>query len=492
MTNRFTLSSAARAALHERTALLLATLRPEVTPPRRRDLRRRALMAELRDAPPSRVWLSMAVLSARLPDVATTIEVARLGRLDGPESVLDAAIAQMDTVEPARVTIAEGETVVDVHLTARRPRFTGIQRVARRLSRQWTADHQVRLVGWQDDMTALIDLTEEERRHVLTDELTPAAEPPDGSRRTVVVPWRGTYLLPEVAIGPSLTPRLQALAEFSGSRSGVVGFDCVPLASSETTDPGTPSHFAGNLAAVRHMDRLAAISHSAAREYCGWQTMVRAAGFAGPQIRGIALATEPVEPDEAALDEARRRFLVGDLPMVLVVGTHEPRKNHAAVLHAAEALWRRGLRFSLSFIGPDGWRSEDFGPALERLQAAGRPVDNAAHVEESVLWAAYSLARLTLFPSLNEGYGLPVAESVAAGTPVVTSNFGSMAEIAEGGGVLLVDPRDDHAIADGVARLLEDDGLHTRLAAEARARPIRTWAAYADEVWAYLTGTDDS
>ena len=70
------------------------------------------------------------------------------------------------------------------------------------------------------------------------------------------------------------------------------------------------------------------------------------------------------------------------------------------------------------------------------------------------------MARFTVFPSLNEGFGLPLAESLACGTPAVTSDFGSMREIVDGGGgALLVDPRDDHSVADGMRSLLTDDGL---------------------------------
>jgi glycosyltransferase involved in cell wall biosynthesis len=94
-----------------------------------------------------------------------------------------------------------------------------------------------------------------------------------------------------------------------------------------------------------------------------------------------------------------------------------------------------------------------------------------------------------VFPSLNEGFGLPLAESLAAGTPAVTSDFGSMREIAEGGGALMVDPHDDHAIADAMRTLLTDDAVHARLTAEAQARAAhpRTWDDYAAEVWDALT-----
>jgi glycosyltransferase involved in cell wall biosynthesis len=101
---------------------------------------------------------------------------------------------------------------------------------------------------------------------------------------------------------------------------------------------------------------------------------------------------------------------------------------------------------------------------------------------------------VVLFPSLNEGFGLPVAEALASGTPVVTTRHGSTAEIAEGGGALLVDPRDDHDLADAVGRLLEQPDLHAELRRQAAARPQRTWDEYARDLWTVLvaSGADRS
>jgi len=159
------------------------------------------------------------------------------------------------------------------------------------------------------------------------------------------------------------------------------------------------------------------------------------------------------------------------------------------VLHAAELLWREGQLFSLSFIGGNSWNSETFTETLAGLQAIGRPVEAVSAASDDILWGGYRVARFTIFPSLNEGYGLPVAESLSCGTPVVTSNFGSMKEIADaGGGAVLVDPRNDHSIADGMRSLLIDDELHSRLSREARSRPLRTWDTYASETWELLTG----
>jgi glycosyltransferase involved in cell wall biosynthesis len=387
------------------------------------------------------------------------------------------------------VRIAVDEVLVDLAHTASTVLTTGIQRVARETARRWLAGHEATAVSWSAGFQSIRELTATERERI---ERSAAEEDVDARPdATVVVPWRCTYVLPELAAEPARSARLLPLAELTPNRTGVIGFDCVPITSAETTQLGFAGVFAGNLAAVRYFDRVATISGAAAAEYGGWRTSLSAIGVEGPTIQAIHLPVEAAEPNPDDWTAARARFVVGRLPLVLVVGSHEPRKNHLAVLHAAELLWREGLQFSLSFVGGNAWGSEPFARRVAELQRQGRPVDTESRLSDGQLWAAYRLARCTVFPSLNEGFGLPVAESLWAGTPAITSHFGSMAELAAGGGALTVDPRDDHSLADGLRNLLVDDALHGRLAEEARRRPPRTWDMYAAEAWEFLVERND-
>ena len=433
----------------------------------------------------SHVWLALSVLTGRLPDRTTVVEVARASEFDGGVA-LAAAVAAGTTDESAAwaVRVASDEVLVDLAHTASTVLTTGIQRVARETARRWLATHECTPVSWSRDFQSPRELTPTERDRIERSgaEEDVAARP----EATVVVPWRATYLLPELAAEPARATRLLALAELTPNRTGVIGFDCVPITSAETTQLGFAGVFAANLAAVRSFDRVATISGAAATEYSGWRSSLSAIGVPGPRIESVQLPVEVAVPTDEDTTAARARFLVGRLPLVLVVGSHEPRKNHLAVLHAAELLWRKGVLFSLSFVGGNSWGSDTFTRRLTDLQRQGRPVDTESRLSDGHLWAAYHLARCTVFPSLNEGFGLPVAESLAAGTPSITSNFGSMLEIASDGGALTVDPHDDHAIAEAMQLLLEDDVAHARLTAEARARPVRTWDMYAAELWAYL------
>jgi glycosyltransferase involved in cell wall biosynthesis len=430
------------------------------------------------------VWLALAVLTGRFPDRTAVVELSRASEFDDGGSLWE-AVAEQTTDESAswQVRVATNEVLVDVAHTASTDLATGIQRVAHETTRRWFRDHGCTPVAWSRDFQSLRDLTVRERARI---EGSNVQE--DGARpeMTIVVPWRGTYLLPELAAEPPRSTRLLALAEFTPNRTGVIGFDCVPMTSAETTQFGFAGVFAGNLAAVRHFDNIATISQAAGTEYSGWRSMLSAIGVTGPHIEPIPLPVEVAEPSPADVEAARSRFLVGRLPLVLVVGSHEPRKNHLAVLHAAELLWREGAQFSLSFVGGNAWGSDSFSHRLADLQRAGRLVDSESRLSDGRLWSVYRLARCTVFPSLNEGFGLPVAESLAVGTPAITSNFGSMLEIAADGGALTVDPHDDHAIAAAIRTLLFDDAVHDRLSAQALNRPVRTWDDYASEVWDLL------
>ncbi len=486
---------ARREAVHDRLRTVLAALERDVPA----DVPTRGLLEAVERAlavpDSSTVWLLVAVLGGQLPDRAAVVSALRLARLDGALAVVDrhlprtrlGRLTARGGLPPVRVVT--GTVLVDLHHTADTTLATGIQRVSRMAAQRWARDHEVVVVRWTARWTGLIELDPTERERALHG--TPAATRTDAGR-TVLVPWKCTYLLPELLTEPERARRLEGVVAFSGSSTAMIGFDCVPITSAETTGEGMGGGFASMLSAAALMDRVAAISDAARDEYAGWRAMLAGAGLAGPDVRAVALAVEADVASAGALAAARDQLAVAGLPMVLVVGSHEPRKNHLAVLHAMELLWREGLAFSVLFVGGNAWRSERFAARLAELQGVGRPVESRSGLPDDLLWGAYALAHVVLFPSLNEGFGLPVAEALASGTPVVTSGYGSMAETARAGGALFVDPRDDDDIAAAVRRLLTDDTLHAELSEQARARPTRTWDQYAEETWQYLTaGTPD-
>jgi glycosyltransferase involved in cell wall biosynthesis len=154
-------------------------------------------------------------------------------------------------------------------------------------------------------------------------------------------------------------------------------------------------------------------------------------------------------------------------PYVLIVGSIEPRKNIATLLDAW-ALLKPSLRaeFDLVIAGPPGWKSEAL---MARIQSEATYL---GYVPQSDLPGLMAGASVFVYPSLYEGFGLPVVEAMAAGAPVLTSNTSSLPEIA-GEAAVLADPRSASAIAQGLTQLLESEAERSRRSECGRTRAQR-------------------
>jgi glycosyltransferase involved in cell wall biosynthesis len=194
---------------------------------------------------------------------------------------------------------------------------------------------------------------------------------------------------------------------------------------------------------------------------------------------------ESFGPGDARESRARvaERFAI-EAPYILHVGTIEPRKNLERLLEAfSRACVAAGTAHRLVLAGAQGWGYESVLAKIrtERLEDA---VTLTGTVSPEDLVHLYRGADLFAYPSLYEGFGLPVVEAMACGTPVVTADVASLPEIA-GDAALLVDPRDVAALADAIARGIGDSALRERLRADGleRARAF-TWERCARETLA--------
>jgi glycosyltransferase involved in cell wall biosynthesis len=178
---------------------------------------------------------------------------------------------------------------------------------------------------------------------------------------------------------------------------------------------------------------------------------------AGPSFRPVPLAPERLEAAHGIRT-----------PYFLYVGTLEPRKNLARALRAFASVAGAlpGCRFVI--VGQRGWRYDEVLRAAAHPALRGR-VELLGYVTEDSLPELYAHALALVYPSLYEGFGLPVVEAMACGTPVLTSRSSSLAEIAEGA-ALLVDPTDEKALADALHALATDEGLRNRLRAQGLER----------------------
>lgn len=200
------------------------------------------------------------------------------------------------------------------------------------------------------------------------------------------------------------------------------------------------------------------------------RTDCEAAGIERARLRVIPWATHGVA---VGADEARRvRAAYGlEGAFVLFTGTIEPRKNLGRLIEAFAELG--DVDADLVIVGPEGWNTE-------LAAAAGPRVRRLGFVPAADRDALYAAANVVAYPSLREGFGLPVLEAMVQGAAVVTSATTSTAEVA-GDAAVLVDPLDVDAIAAAMQRLLADPELVERVGAAARARAATfTWARTAD------------
>lgn len=186
------------------------------------------------------------------------------------------------------------------------------------------------------------------------------------------------------------------------------------------------------------------------------------------------------QSNTALCDNVRQRLRL-PAQYVLCVGSLEPRKNLPRLLAAWEQLGsvKNGLKLVLVGATSRVFRS----PLLPPL---GGDVMLAGYIAEADLPAVYAAAEAFVYPSLYEGFGLPVLEAMASGTPVVCSNTTSLPEVA-GPAAVGVDPLDEAAIAAGIEQVLSDAALRRELseAGRMRARDF-TWDRTATQTWQVL------
>jgi glycosyltransferase involved in cell wall biosynthesis len=209
---------------------------------------------------------------------------------------------------------------------------------------------------------------------------------------------------------------------------------------------------------VRRSRCVLAVSESTKRD------VVELLGVAADRVVVTPLAADerfrPLPPGEIARFRQERGL---DKPYILYVGTVEPRKNLATLLLAFDRL-APDVPHDLEIGGPDGWLTEGFYKTLSGLRHRER-VRRHDFVPAEDLPAWYGAADLFAFPSLYEGFGLPVLEAMACGTPVVTANVSSLPEVV-GDAALTVAPEDEEALAEAIRRVLTEpelaDGLRQR------------------------------
>jgi glycosyltransferase involved in cell wall biosynthesis len=252
-------------------------------------------------------------------------------------------------------------------------------------------------------------------------------------------------------------------------RLGAMFADAIPLRHPQITWPQSVARHPEYMKMLAAFDRVWAISEASRNDLAGfwrWQggTVRATVGTIelGADFDRQPRVTAPPMPGSAQL---------------LGVGILEPRKNQMFLLDVCEALWASGVDFELHLVGRV---NPHFGrPVAARLKALRKTqprVHHHAAASDALLSRLFAAARATVFPTIAEGCGLPVLESLWKGRPCVGSDLPVLREIAGAGGCRLAAPNDQGAWAAALRTVLTGDSEWHRLAGEAAARPLPVWA----------------
>jgi glycosyltransferase involved in cell wall biosynthesis len=258
--------------------------------------------------------------------------------------------------------------------------------------------------------------------------------------------------------------------------------DMVPSLFPDVTEERFIAFHNAVLGSIDHeRDWVMCISESTKHDF------VRVTGMADERVFVVPLAASPTifrpEHDADRLRSALTRYGIADRRYVLSLCTLEPRKNLTRLVNAFASIAADPALHDvrLVLVGAVGWKSE---PLLETIRSGGIQSERLVmlgHLPDEDLAAILTGASVFAYPSLYEGFGLPVLEAMQCGAPVITSNVSSLPEVV-GDAAVMVDPTDEHSIAQAISDVL----LNSERAADLRRRGLErakifTWQRTVDE-----------
>ena len=286
---------------------------------------------------------------------------------------------------------------------------------------------------------------------------------------------RYSLIFPEIPFhlpdGNEMLSRLYSQCRDYGVAVASIFYDLIPI-THEAYVADRDRHLRYVAEMGRH-DAILAISRFSAREltdYFGDPVIAaRIAAVPLPDLQG------DVAPQTLPADEAGR-------DTILMLGTVEPRKGQLAALRAFQAGARASAALSRLRVVVIGSLHPAVADELHQLARQDARIDYRGYCSDDEVEALYDRALFTIFASRSEGFGLPIAESLAHGVPAICADFGAMAEVADGGGCLTVDVRDEAALAAAQVRLAEDGALRATLRDQIAGRVFRTWQDYGRDI----------
>ncbi len=376
--------------------------------------------------------------------------------------------------------------------TVQCPTNTGMQRVTRQLAcAMLDDDAQLVFVKWDNALDRLVLVSTEDLLHLAMwggPSLSESRKAetgylPEGSAPQVIdgndfndCNW---LVVPEVTHinyhQRQLTLDVILAAKRAHLRTAFVFYDAIPLRRAELAGM-SPGHEA-YMRQLLHVDLILPISKWSGKDLQDF--LMTHEGVSSDNLPTIQALLLPAQvPGQDRLQDQSTEPPPSSKKQILCVGSIDERKNQITLAQAFNNLAQQGFTadWQLILIG-------NLNPALnEELQALIRTSRNSiswlGNCSDEELKKQYKACSFTVFPSVEEGFGLPVAESLWLGKPCLCANFGPMAEIAEGGGCLTANMHQLSAIEDGLQKLMHDQVLRDKLSNEARTRNLQDWLAY--------------
>ena len=381
------------------------------------------------------------------------------------------------TVDPA---VRVGRVYYWIDHTSTYPGNSGIQRVTRGLARALIeAGLELIPVRWSEQLREIAPATDEALVHLAKW---------NGPSPSTWAPWKPVeptsaawLLVPELThylheTGPQ---DIQRFCRTAGLRCAWVFHDSIPWKLRDLYPPEAAEAHRRYMLALAGAEKVLATSRLTRSDLLSF--LSAAPVRCGRIEDDISVCTLPAELVGQPRVLAPKLTREGPTMRVLCVGTVEPRKNHLVLLQAYRlARQSCSVPIELTLVGASP--IPDLAHQVQRLVDDLPACSWVRNADDAHLRRLYQECDFTVYPSFEEGFGLPILESLWNGRPCICANFGAMAEAAEDGGCLTVDVRESSQLAAALEQLAQDDDGRFRLAQQAIARRFRTWQDYGRDV----------
>jgi glycosyltransferase involved in cell wall biosynthesis len=380
-------------------------------------------------------------------------------------------------------------------------RRSGIHRVVVEAAQAFPASASVDFVKWDEWEGQLRYLDATDLKRLFKSDVLPEGVAPHRCAHrvwyrfgdTLDAPADTWLWFPEIAYhrasGNDVFARIVSQCREYGVRTAAVFYDLIPVSNAHYQEY-RPPHLEYSAELIR-ADLILPIS-----SYCGEVLKAHYAEalgggdpFEALDRKIVAVPLPEVNSETPAHAPAQGD---ADRNVLLMVGTVEPRKQQVQVLEAFNHLCQRNAAVAAMQVHVYGSLHGHVADAFNRLVSENPRIKYFDYASTAMIEESYRRALFTVFASNDEGFGLPIVESLARGVPVLTASFGSMAEAAEGGGCFRVDVNSPAALSHGIARMAGDAKLRARLRAELAQRSLRRWSDYADDTVAAMRARDDA